>query len=109
MQAVLPLTEKLYVYGPLGIICALLILAVGYLYISCQNERRQHEADLKAERDKHAQEMGVFQERYVTKAESWMKQYFDLASAQDDTMSAQKELFEQLMKQAQGQRGFKGG
>lgn len=99
--AILPLTEKLYVYGPLGIICAVLLLAVAYLYKANVADRDKYDTTIAAERDKHQEEMKLFYERYVAKADSWMKQYYELTEAQDDTNRARTEAFEAATKQMQ--------
>lgn len=91
------MTEKLFVYGPLGIICAILIVAVVYMYRALDAERKARDEQAA----KHQQDMLVFQERYITKAETWMKQYYDQADAHDETLRATKELFDQVMKMQQ--------
>lgn len=110
--AILPLTEKLYVYGPLGIICGILLIAVAYLYKASVADREKHDAivaaerakydaTIAAERTKHQEEMKLFQERYVSKAESWMKQYYELQEAKDDIDRAHTDAFEAATKQMQ--------
>jgi Ca2+/Na+ antiporter len=90
------MTEKLYVYGPLGIFCAILVVAVIYLYKASVENQKAAEAAIKALNEKHQAEMNTFQERYITKAESWAKQYFDLATASDATMKSWKQFVDDV-------------
>jgi transketolase len=103
------MTEKLFVYGPLGIFCAILIVAVIYMYRALDEERKARDAQavvfdnqIAAMNDKHQKAMETFQERYITKAETWMKQYYDLADAGEENQRANREMFEQFMQHMQG-------
>ncbi len=72
-----PISKALLVYGPLGII------ALVSMYIAVRMYR-----DLIAERKSHAEDMHAFQDRYITKAESWMQQYYELQKRMTDLVEA---------------------
>lgn len=61
---------SLVVYGPLGIMAAVAMLVAGKLYL-----------DLKAERRSHQKTVTDWTERHVTKAETWMAKYAELANS----------------------------
>ncbi len=69
--------EKLFAYGPLGVI-AVLFAVLWY----------RKDVQLTTERKEHAQEMRELEGRYITKAETWVAKYQDLAQAQDSTIKA---------------------
>ncbi len=72
-----PLSKVLLVYGPLGILALVATAIAVRLY-----------RDLVAERKTHAEDMRAFQDRYITKAESWMSQYYELQKRMTDLVEA---------------------
>lgn len=79
---------KLIVYGPLGIITLLMIIVTIQLYRDREADRKAHTAQLAAERAEHTAQMKVMEDKYVTKAESWMQKYHDLADAQNKVLDS---------------------
>jgi hypothetical protein len=69
--------KVLLVYGPLGAVCVISMLMTTKLY-----------RDLIAERKAHSEEMRAFQERYITKADTWMSQYHELQKRMADLVEA---------------------
>jgi hypothetical protein len=82
------IAKSLVVYGPLGIFCA---LSLGFAY---QKDR----ALAKAPKDfldkqealakQHKEETQALLERYITKAETWMNKYQELATSQHAVIDA---------------------
>lgn len=64
------ITSALLVYGPLGIMTLVSMLVAAKLYRDRETERAAHRAELEK-----------LQERHVTKAETWMGQYQELAKS----------------------------
>jgi len=89
------LTTTLKVYGPLGVMTLLSVLACIKLYRDREKERKHSEDRLSAERENFASrekklqdELKTLEERYVTKAESWMSKYEDFAKAATQVVDA---------------------
>ena len=72
-----PISKALLVYGPLGILALVATAIAVRMY-----------RDLVAERKSHADDMHAFQDRYITKAESWMQQYYELQKRMTDLVEA---------------------
>ena len=70
-------SKLLIVYGPLGVMALVAMLIAVRLY-----------RDLHTERKEHAEEMKTIQERYITKAETWMGKYQELYEKTIDLMEA---------------------
>jgi hypothetical protein len=73
--------EKLSGYGPVGLACAFLVLAVVYLVRRNEKQDELHRAELKALADQHRAEMKAEREglvalynRYVSEAKEWKEQ-----------------------------------
>lgn len=88
VHAVEAVTSTLLVYGPLGVITLLAI------FVAVQKDRELTK-DRKSFLDKqeclakaHKEEMHSLEERYVTKAESWMQQYHELAHSMNAVAEA---------------------
>lgn len=69
--------KSLLVYGPLGATCAVSMLISLKLY-----------KDLAAERKACREEMHALEERYITKADTWMTQYHELQKRMTDLIEA---------------------
>lgn len=93
MEAVKIILES----GVLGAVAVLSLGAAWRLYRDRQEAERRHAtelAKLNAEhvlatrelRDQHGVEMATLRDRLVTKAESWMAKYYDLATAIRETV-----------------------
>jgi hypothetical protein len=67
----------LLVYGPLGIISLISLMAAWKLY-------RDREAD----RARYVEAQKEWEARYVTKAETWMMQYHELAKSMNAVVEA---------------------
>jgi membrane protein DedA with SNARE-associated domain len=63
--------------GILGIVALISLYVAGYLY-----------RELKEERGRHSKEMRDLEERYVTKAETWIGKYHDLSSSITSALQA---------------------
>lgn len=82
------IVKLLLVYGPLGLICAVLLM--GYIQkdramVKMQKEfLEKQEALTKSHRD----EMAQMQERYIAKSDSWMEKYRERADALQNLLDA---------------------
>jgi len=82
------LAESLLVYGPLGVIsCASLFIAV-FKDRQLTKERQEFLAKLEELNHKHQEEMQSLEERYITKAETWMTKYHEISVAQASVLEA---------------------
>jgi hypothetical protein len=76
------------VYGPIGLVAGLAITAVVKLYRDRERDRKlfakqlaEERAACEKERGERLAEMRLLEERYVTKAETWMNQYQEFSKA----------------------------
>lgn len=79
---------NLTVYGPLGIMALVAIIAATKLYFDRERDRAAFAAQLKTEREacekerrEAAEEYRTLEERYIAKAETWMGKYEEFAKA----------------------------
>jgi len=102
-DAIIPVAEKLFVYGPLGLLAGVCLLAAVRMFLLLSKERARFDADLKEqisahqkevrEQDaSHASELKALEERFISKAETWMQKYHEMASSQDATIKGLKNL-----------------
>lgn len=89
------ISKALIIYGPLGIFCAVFLL--GYIQkdramVIMQKEFLEKQEALQRS---HSEEMKVLEERYITKAETWMEKYRERADAQH-------QLLDTLYRKSQG-------
>lgn len=85
MEVVLPLSEKLLVYGPLGIMTMISIIVAVVLFKLLIKERAAHD-----------KEMQALSEKFIEKSEIWMSKYNEQAMSQDVTIKALKGLVDDL-------------
>lgn len=90
------LADALLVYGPLGIICILALMSAIFKDRQLTAERSEFLKKQDTVNAQHNVEMQALEERYITKAETWMAKYHDLATSQDSTIKALKGLVDQL-------------
>jgi hypothetical protein len=84
----LTLTNILIVYGPLGAGCVILGLACRMLYRDnklmreqCDKEKQAAQATATAAAAAAAEENTKLQERYITKAETWMDKFSEVTTS----------------------------
>jgi len=75
------ISNAFLVYGPLGLVALVSLLATIRFYRDKEAEAKAHAATLACEREQHALEMRAMQDRYITKAETWMEKNHELASS----------------------------
>lgn len=75
------ISNAFLVYGPLGLISLICLLAAIRFYRDKERAAEAHADALATERDQHAKEMRAMEERYITKAETWMEKNHELASS----------------------------
>jgi choline-glycine betaine transporter len=83
------------VYGPLGLICLIMLFIAFRLYKDLTTERERHTKEMNAMRDNHAQEMRELEERYVTKAETWMDKNHELAKSINQVLESVSKRYNQ--------------
>ena len=81
------LAPKLFVYGPLGIICVILLYAVIKLYQAKEKLALDKDAALEKKDDalekirvEHRTEMQALVDRHIAKAEKWVEKGNELAT-----------------------------
>lgn len=77
------IASALLTYGPLGIISLVSLLTAWKFY----NDRE-------ADRVRHVQAQKEWEERYVSKAETWMLQYHELAKSMNAVVEALNRRYE---------------
>lgn len=82
------LAELLGGYGVLSVVTAIAITwavmkdrAIAALHLKVGLTQKEHNEKLEKLAEKHKDEMSTLEERYITKAESWMEKYHDLSKA----------------------------
>lgn len=75
------ISNAFLVYGPLGLVALVSLLAAYRFYLDKEKANKEHAETLAAERDQHAQEMRAMEDRYITKAETWMEKNHELAAS----------------------------
>jgi len=88
------IAKAFLVYGPLGLICLISLLVTWRLYRDITAERDRHVKEMNASRDQHAQEMRNLEERYITKAETWMEKNHELAQSINQVLASISKRFE---------------
>jgi len=88
------MNQALSEHGILGVIAAMALGVIAYLYRQSRSDRAASDAEIKAMRDKHDKDRAEWQERYVAKAESWMKQYREHDESQGEVLKALMRKYE---------------
>ena len=88
------IAKAFLVYGPLGLICVIMLLIAWRLYRDLMTERTRHTGEMNAERERHAQEMRELEERYITKAETWMEKTHELAKSINQVLDSVSRHYE---------------
>jgi len=84
------IASVLLVYGPLGVICILSLLFAWKKDRDLAKERVAFQNRIDDQSKAHHEELQTLQERFITKAETWMSKYGELATS----MTAVLESFE---------------
>lgn len=71
------IVDRLLLYGPLGIICIILLLAV--IYLQRRNEKQE---------ERHRLEMNTLMERHMTKAETFVTKIHELGDRQASVLES---------------------
>lgn len=87
----LELFKAIASYGLLGVVCALFGVIAFSKDKQLTKERLEYMTKLEAKDAEHKSEMHALEERYITKAETWMGKYHEL-------MGSMNEVMEQLTK-----------
>lgn len=90
----LKIASALLIYGPLGIMCLLFIIIAIRKDMQLTKERERHDKTILELTDKHKVEMHALEERYVTKAETWVAKHQELATSQDETIKSLKGMID---------------
>lgn len=90
------IANAILVYGPLGVIAFLAIIVAVQKDRELTKERNSFLSKQEELMANHQKEMQALEERYVTKAETWMNKYHELAMSQNSTIGALKSLVDQL-------------
>lgn len=93
-EAIEPVLKLVY-YGPLGILALLAILCSIVLYNNSRKDAKAHEIALKKEREEcekerkeHQDDLRRLEERYITKTETQIEKYNELATALKDVVGS---------------------
>lgn len=92
--------EVLLQSGVLGVVTLVAFLVARKLYLDLAKARHakdelheKHKAEIRQIHEDHKEEMKALEERYITKAETWMQQYHDLAKAGFEIADAQERRY----------------
>ena len=90
------IASAILVYGPLGVIAFLALAVALQKDRELTKERKEFLDKQESLMAQNAQEMQELEERIVTKAETWMNKYHELATSQNATITALKGLVDSL-------------
>ena len=79
--------------GLLGAVTLIALLAARKLYLDLANSRKAFDERIDKLHTEHKAEMKALEERYITKAETWMQQYHDLAKTLAEIADAQERRY----------------
>ena len=82
------------IYGPLGFIALISLLAAIRFYRDKERAAEAHADTLATEREQHAKEMRAMEERYITKAETWMEKHHELAASINQVLESISKRFD---------------
>lgn len=82
----LELFKAIASYGLLGVVCALFGVIAFSKDKQLTKERLEYMEELKAQAAAHKAEMHALEERYITKAETWMAKHHELMASMNDVM-----------------------
>jgi hypothetical protein len=85
------------VHGPLGVMALVAGWIAWRMYKDNAKLREDHNERLVKLTEDHKNEMKALEERYITKAETWMAQYHELARAQTSVMDSIERRFQRHM------------
>lgn len=85
------------VYGPLGAMALIAGWIAWRIYRDNAQLREEHKNTIMKLTEDHKHEMKALEERYITKAETWMAQYHELARAQTSVMDSIERRFQRAL------------
>jgi hypothetical protein len=71
---------QLVVYGPLGVLCVILIFALLGLYRAKEKMSTDYQVQITKLQDQHRDEMRTMMERHIVKAETWNEKWSELST-----------------------------
>jgi Tfp pilus assembly protein PilN len=90
------IASAILVYGPLGVIAFLAIMVAVRKDMELTKERQAFLTKQEELMSKHQVELQSLEERFISKSETWMTKYHELATSQNATITALKGLVDQL-------------
>lgn len=88
--------KQLLAQGILGLFCGISMWVAWSKDREQKSDRKEYQEKLEEMAKAHKAEMNALLERYVSKSETWMSKYHEMAKAQDDTMSAMAQVVEHI-------------
>jgi len=73
------ISSQLFLHGPLGILCVVLLGACVYLYLNKDKREREYQAEIRQLQEAHREELKVMMERHIAKSDSWNDKYSQMA------------------------------
>ena len=86
--------SKFFEQGILGVVTAMALIALAYLYRQNRIDRDKHAAELKAERDRHEDSRAEWQERYIASRDTSVKQISEMAAATREVLASLARKYE---------------
>ena len=81
-------TAKLVVYGPLGILALVGLVAAYWMFRIVTAERKAHAVEVQKLNEENRKALIAWEERYIAKAETWMQQYHELAKSMNAVLES---------------------
>ena len=81
-------TAKLVVYGPLGILALVGLVAAVWMFRLVIAERKAHTVEVQKLNEENRKALIAWEERYIAKAETWMQQYHELAKSMNAVLES---------------------
>lgn len=71
---------QLVVYGPLGVLCVVLLFALFHLYRQKEKLTTDYQNEIRKLQEDHRAEIKILMERHIAKAETWVEKGNELAA-----------------------------
>lgn len=89
--------DLLKIYGPLGIICCLALWFAWKKDQALQKYQLEQLKELRDQDERHKKEMLSLEERYISKAETWMNKHYELNEGLKAVVEGLKDLIERYL------------
>lgn len=87
------IASQLFLYGPLGVICVILLGGCVYLYLQKDKREREYQAEIRQLQDRHRDELKIMMERHIAKSETWNDKYSQMVGQMQAVVESLEKRF----------------